>query len=157
MKILDRLIPKNITNQFEPNKVVLYVFAAIIVLTLVRSFIHIFATDGGAQSIAGFPLNTYPIEASSMIILIFSLWGVSQLIIGFVYLIVLVRYKSLIPAMYLLLLIEYTSRYLLGVYKPAYSTHLVPGGVLDYIMIPLCISMLILCVIPSKNLYRQTS
>ena len=126
-------------------------FIGIVVMTLVRSCIHIFAPDGGAQSIAGFPLNTYPETASSMIILIFSLWGASQLLMELVYLIVLIRYKSLITLMYLLIFIEYLSRFLLGVFKPAISTHVIPGGVLDYIMIPLSLIMIVLSIRSNKK------
>ena len=144
MKIIDSILPKKITNEFEGQKVALYTFIVIVLITLVRSCIHIFAPDGGAQSIAGFPLNTYPEAASTMIILIFSLWGASQLLMGIVYLIVLLRYKGLIPFMYVLLFIEYLSRFLLGIFKPAISTHVIPGGVLDYIMIPLALVMLFL-------------
>jgi hypothetical protein len=142
MKVIDLVLPEKITNEFKGHKITLYVFIGIVLMTLVRSCIHIFAPDGGAQSVAGFPLNTYTESASSMIILIFSLWGTSQLLMGIVYVIVLIRYKSLIPLMYILLLIEYVSRFLLGVFKPAVSTHVIPGGVLDYIMIPLAIIML---------------
>jgi hypothetical protein len=151
MKIIDAILPEKITNEFKGHKLELYVFIGIVVLTLVRSCIHIFAPDGGAQSIAGFPLNTYPEAASSMIILIFSLWGASQLLMGLVYLVVLIRYKGLIPFMYALILIEYLSRFLLGVFKPALSTHTVPGGVLDYIMIPLAIVMLSLSIRNNKQ------
>jgi hypothetical protein len=146
MKIIDIILPKAITNKLKVNKIVLYTFSLITAITLVRSCIHIFAPDGGAQSIAGFPLDSYSTAASSMVILIFSLWGLSQLLMGILYLIVLLRYKSLIPLMYLLLFIEYTGRWLLGIYKPAISTHTVPGGVLDYIMIPLTLVILILCI-----------
>jgi len=146
MKIIDAILPEKITNEFKGHKIAFYVFIGIVVMTLVRSCIHIFASDGGAQSIAGFPLNTYPEAASSMIILIFSLWGASQLLMGFVYLIVLIRYKGLIPLMYVLIFIEYLSRFLLGVFKPAISTSVIPGGVGDYIMIPLSLIMIILCI-----------
>jgi len=145
MKIVETVLPGQISNDFKGHKLVLYVFIVILAMTLVRSLIHVFAPDGGAQSIAGFPLNTYPEAASSLIVLIFSLWGASQLLMGFVYLLVLIRYKSLIPLMYVLIFIEYSSRLLIGFFKPAVSTHVVPGGVGDYIMIPLSLLMLVLC------------
>lgn len=148
--IIKKILPDEITNKFEGNKIAQYVFLLIIVITLGRSLIHIFAADGGAQSIAGFPLDTYSQAASSMVILIFSLWGASQLLMGFVYLAVYAKYKSLIPAMYVLIIIEYATRFLLGLYKPVISTHIVPGGVGDYIMVPLAIFMLILSLRSKK-------
>lgn len=156
MALIDSILPEKVTNEFKGNKIVLYVFVLITIITLIRSCIHIFAPDGGAQSIAGFPLNTYSEAASSIVILIFSLWGASQLLMGVVYLIVLLRYKSLIPLMYLLLFIEYTSRLILGIYKPVISTHVVPGGVGDYIMIPLSLIMLFLAIRGYKKENNRT-
>jgi hypothetical protein len=144
MNFIQKIFPSKITNKTIENKIPYFVFIAITALTIIRSLVHIFAPDGGAQSIAGFPLDTYPEAASSMIILIFSLWGASQLLMGIVYVVVIFRYKSFIAFMYLLILIEYLSRYLLGVFKPAISTHVIPGGVLDYVMIPLSLIMLLM-------------
>ena len=142
--ILKYIFPKTADNNYRGSKIALYVFLLIVAITLIRSSIHIFTPDGGARSIAGFPLNTYSDAASSLVILIFSLWGASQLLMGFMYLVVLLRYRSLIPLMYVLIFIEYLSRLLLGVYKPVVSAHIVPGGIGDYIMIPLALIMLLL-------------
>ena len=124
-------------------------------MTLIRSSIHIFTPDGGVQSIAGFPLSSYPDAASSLVVLTFSLWGASQLLMGFVYLVVLLRYRSLIPLMYVLIFIEYLSRMLLGVFKPVISTHVIPGGVGDYIMIPLALIMLFLSLINNREINKH--
>ena len=154
-KIIKNIFPETADNNYRGSKIALYVFMIIVAVTLVRSGIHIFAPDGGAQSIAGFPLNSYSDAASSLVILIFALWGASQLLMGLVYLVVLLRYKSLIPLMYVLIFIEYVSRMLLGVFKPAVSTHVVPGGVGDYIMIPLALIMLFLSLINIKNINKR--
>ena len=142
--IIKHIFPETADNNYQGSKVAFYVFVLIVFVTLVRSCIHIFAPDGGAQSIAGFPLDTYSMAASSMVILTFSLWGASQLLMGLIYLVVLLRYRSLIPLMYVLIFIEYLSRVLLGIFKPVVSTHVVPGAVGDYIMIPLALIMLFL-------------
>lgn len=143
---MNKILPDKITNDFKANKILIYVFCLITLITIARSLIHIFAIDGGAQSIAGFPLETYSPEASKAVVLIFSVWGLSQLIMGIFYLIVLLKYKSLIPLMYLFLFLEYTGRLLLGIYKSAESTHVVPGSIANYLMIPLSLVLFILCL-----------
>jgi hypothetical protein len=99
------------------------------------------APDGGAESIAGIDLS---ISGGGNIIALFALWGLSQLIIGFVFLVVLLRYKSLIPFMYLLVVIEYSGRIMIGYVKPLLVTHVPPGAIGGYIMVPLAVLMLIL-------------
>jgi hypothetical protein len=137
-----RVFPKQLDNSFRGNRIAVIVFALITVFTLARSCIHIFAPDGGASSIAG--INT-SVEGGSNVISMFAFWGLAQLLMGLVYLAVLLRYKSLIPFMYMLIIIEYSGRVLIGMVKPLIVSHTPPGAIGDYILIPLAIMMLMLC------------
>ena len=141
---LTKVLPKTIDNTYTGNLISKYTFLMIICITIIRSLIHIFAIDGGAQSIATIPIDSYTIAAANTVIMIFSLWGLSQLLMGFVYVVVYVKYKSLIPAMYILLIIEYTMRIVIGFMKPIVVTGVAPGGVGNYIIVPLCLVMFLL-------------
>jgi len=103
-----------------------------------------FAPDGGAQSIATIPLDSFTSNGADAVILIFAYWGLSQLIIGMIYVVVLWRYKALIPLMYLLMVIEYGMRIILGTLKPMVTVGTAPGAIGNFIIIPLAIIMLIL-------------
>jgi hypothetical protein len=144
--MITKIFPKTIDDTYKGYKLALYFFCAITAVTLIRSLIHIFAFDGGAESIATIPLNQYPKDAVSTIIFLFSLWGSSQLIIGLIYLIVLLRYKSLIPLMYVLLFAEYTMRLVLGHVKPIVILGTAPATFANYIMIPLSVILFILSI-----------
>ena len=96
---LSLLLPKKIDNSFLGNKVALWFFYLLTAVTLWRSQHHLFSPDGGAQSIATIPLDTYAQGASLTIIGIFALWGLSQLVIGVIYLFACIRYRALIPLM----------------------------------------------------------
>ena len=135
------ILPKQVDNNFRGYRIAATVFFVVTLLTLARSCIHIFSPDGGASSITG--INT-SVEGGSDIISVFALWGLSQLLMGFVYLVVFFRYKSLIPFMYTLILIEYSGRTLIGLAKPLTVLHTPPGAIADYVMIPLAAAMLIL-------------
>ena len=137
-----RVFPKQLDNSFRGNRIAVIVFALITVFTLAKSCIHIFAPDGGASSIAG--INT-SVEGGSNVISMFAFWGLAQLLMGLVYLAVFFRYKSLIPFMYMLIIIEYSGRVLIGMVKPLIVSHTPPGAIGDYILIPLAIMMLMLC------------
>jgi hypothetical protein len=137
-----RVFPKQLDNSFRGNRIAVIVFALITVFTLARSCIHIFAPDGGASTIAG--INS-SFEGGSNVISMFAFWGLAQLLMGLVYLAVFFRYKSLIPFMYMLIIIEYSGRVLIGMVKPLIVSHTPPGAIGDYILIPLAIMMLMLC------------
>lgn len=151
MKIINHIFPKTIDNQYRGNKIALYFFYLIAAITVVRSLIHTFATDGGAQSIATIPLYNYSEQASKTVILIFALWGLSQLIMGIFYVIIALRYKSLIPLMYIFIVFEYFMRLVLGIIKPIVTEETAPGGVANFVLIPLGIILFTLSVYYQKK------
>ena len=86
--------------------------------------------------------------------MVFSLWGLSQLLMSFIYVVVYLKYKSLIPAMYVLLIFEYIVRIVIGIMKPITTAGTAPGVIGNYILIPLCIIMLVLSLIKNKK-YKE--
>lgn len=145
-----KLLPSVIDNNYHGVKLSKYAFLLITVATIVRSLIHVFAPDGGAQSIATIPLEAYSAEAAATIIFMFSFWGLLQLLMGVVYLGVYLRYQSLIPMMYVLLIVEYAMRIVIGQMKPIITTGTAPGSVGSWIMVPVCAVLLALSLIRSK-------
>lgn len=125
--------------KFNHKKWIKVIFFILSSITIIRSLIHILSADGGANSIAGIPLNLYSSEASQTIIFMFAMWGISQLMIGIFYMYVLFIKPNLVPLMLLSLTLEYTLRILIGQIKPIVTTHTAPGAYANYIMIPLSI------------------
>ena len=139
------LLPRQVDNDYRGHPVALWVFVPLTAITIVRSLIHILRADGGAQSIATIPLDTYPPPAAGAVITIFAIWGVSQLLVGLFYLLVLVRYRALIPLMYVSVFLEYLGRMLAGTWKPLITLATPPGSSLNGVMIFLSLAMLLLC------------
>jgi hypothetical protein len=75
----------------------------------------------------------------------------SHLLLGLFYLIVLWRYQSLIPLMYLFIFVEYTVRLLLTFAKPLETHGTAPGAIGNYLIIPLALFMLVLALMPRRN------
>ncbi|MFP8875278.1 MAG: hypothetical protein VCB42_12320 [Myxococcota bacterium] len=142
--MMERLFPRMVDNDYRGHPVALWVLVPVTLLTLVRSLIHMFRVDGGAQSIATIPLDRYSDPAAAAVILIFALWGLSQLLLGLLYVVVLVRYRALIPLMYLTLILEYCGRLALGAWKPMETLERPPGARFTLIMIVLSLVMFVL-------------
>lgn len=150
--ILQKIFPKTIDNQFNGYKVALYFFYLLTLVTLWRSQHHLFSADGGAQSIASIPIDAFTSDGATTVIGIFSLWGLSQLIIGFIYVATALRYKSLIPFMYLLMWFEYLMRAVyIGTFKPVITIDTAPGVVGNYVFIILVPILLALSLLESKK------
>lgn len=141
--ILSVLLPASAGNIVLGMKLPVYLFMLVALISTVRSCIHMFAADGGAGSIAGMNLD---VEGASGIIFAFALWGSSQLIYAFIQLVVAFRYQSLVPAMYLLLIVETLLRQLVGHLKPVTFRHTPPGATANHVMLPLAVLMLVLSI-----------
>ena len=138
--MLDRLFPQNKTNAYRGNPIVKWVFVLLTIVTTARNLVHMFSPDGGAQSIATLPLDSFTANGADAVIFIFALWGLSHLLIGIIYGIVLWRYQALIP----LMIFEYGMRIVLGAIKPIEMTGTAPGAIGNYLIVPLAIIMLVL-------------
>ncbi len=146
------LLPKEANNTYAGHRLAKWVLYIYIFKSFLAGCIHMFAGDGGAQSIGSIKLDTFSQEASDTIVTVFGLWGMEQLVIGIIALTVVWRYKSLIPAIWAVYAIEYTGRGLAHLSSPGTATeHTPPGFVLDYVLLPLAIIMLIFAVKTSKR------
>ena len=116
------------------------------VISTVRSCIHLLAPDGGAGSIAGMDLT---VAGSNNIVFAFALWGSAQLIYALIQLAVAFRYRSLVPFMYTLLILETLLRMLVGHMKPVIFAHTPPGAIGNHVILPVATLMLVL------SLWRQ--
>ena len=141
--IFEILLPKQVDNRLRGSQIPLYVFALYAVISTVRSCIHLLAPDGGAGSIAGMDLN---VSGASAIVFAFALWGSAQLLLAFVQLLVVLRYRALVPLMYLLLAVEILLRMFVGASKPVSFTHTPPGAVGNWVVLPLALLMLVWCL-----------
>ena len=103
-----------------------------------------FAPDGGAQSIATIPLDTLTPRGAATVVSLFALWGLSQLLLGSIYVVVLWRYPALIPFMYVLTIVEYMMRIFVGTLKPIATAGTPPGAFGNYVVVPFACIMLFL-------------
>ena len=107
---------------------------AMSVLVTVRSLIHMFAADGGANSIAGITVEG---DAGDNLVHLFAQWGLEQLILAIVAWVVIVRYRFLVPFVLLLQLFDWFMRGVMGEIKPLVVESMPPGGISNIIFVPL--------------------
>ncbi|MEA4906011.1 MAG: hypothetical protein GYA17_02850 [Chloroflexi bacterium] len=133
-------------------KLPVYVFTLLALVSTVRSCIHLLAPDGGAGSIAGMDLT---VEGAGGIVFAFALWGSAQLIYALIQLVVAFRYRSLVPFMYLLLILETLLRVLVGHMRPVSFAHTPPGAIGNQVILPLAIVMLVLSLWSGRQTLNQ--
>ncbi len=104
------LLPSPADNMYRGNKVALWLFIAFVCLMTWRSIIHMFFEEYGMHGIANLIVLSGEPDPMPLIYMFFSLWGFAQVIFCGVSWVVILRYKSLIPLMYLFWLIEWSGR-----------------------------------------------
>lgn len=148
--MLERLFPARVDNVYRGHRLALWLLWPAIAGTLWRSQHHIFAADGGAQSIATMPLDAYPPGARANIIALFGQWGLSQLLLGLLMLLVALRWRALVPLMWLILVLEYGGRQLVGMAKPLATLHTAPGAAGNLPLLFIALVMLALALRPAR-------
>ena len=122
-----KLLPNNPTS-FEGFRAIRIVTAIFLLVMVVRSCIHLFAADGGAQSIAGIDTS---VEGGNNIIAIFHQWGSIQLILAVLLLVLFFRYPGLTPLILLTLALDPVMRFIAGQMMSLTTTGTPPGEALN--------------------------
>jgi len=140
---IKKLLPNNPTK-FEGFRTVRIVTAIYLLVMVVRSCIHLFAADGGAQSIAGIDTS---VEGGNNIIAIFHQWGAIQLILAVLLFVLFFRYPGFTPLILLTLALDPVMRFIAGQMMSLTSTGTPPGEALNgaafYLLALLLIASLI--------------
>jgi uncharacterized membrane protein HdeD (DUF308 family) len=122
------ILPKD-PSSYKGYRSVRKVTAVFLLVVLVRSCIHLFASDGGAKSIAGIDTS---VEGGENIIAIFHQWGAIQLILAALLLLLFFRYPGFTPLILLTLAIDPIMRAISGQIAPLTSEGTPPGEALNW-------------------------
>jgi hypothetical protein len=147
-----KLLPNNPTS-FEGFRAIRIVSAIYLLVMVVRSCIHLFAADGGAQSIAGIDTS---VEGGDNIIAIFHQWGAIQLILAVLLLVLFFRYPGLTPLILLTLALDPVMRFIAGQMMSVTSTGTPPGEALNAASFYL-LTLLFIASLIKKNQAAKTS
>ncbi len=116
--MLSRIVPARVDNRYRGHRVGLWLFVPIGLIKLSQSLTHLLRQDGGAQSISTIPLDTYPPGAAQNVIGLFARLGLEQILLASIFLLVLVRYRALIPLMYVLMVAHFMGGKIVAQFKP---------------------------------------
>jgi len=142
-----RLLPPDPTT-YRGAMIAFWLTALYLVVITVRSAIHLFAADGGAQSIATIDTD---VAGGNNIIAVFGQWGATQLLLALLLWVLLLRYRGLLPLTILVLLVEPFLRALSGHLKPIETIGTAPGSALNWYAVPVLAVLLYLALCPAQR------
>src|SRR5574337_1383343 len=97
-----RLLPPSTNAAYSGSLASVYFLTLFSVLTIVPGCIHTFAPDGGAGTIAGLDLSCN----GQVVVALFAWAGATQIAFGLAALIVSLRYRTLVPLLLALAIVE---------------------------------------------------
>jgi len=132
-----KLFPSNLNNQYRGSKFVQYGLYPIFAIYIFRSLVHFLAENSGLVGIA--TIKEFPIidglDPNNIIYLFASLWGATQVSLTIILLILFIKYKNLIPLIYLICLLDQCFRLISGYLHPLIEDYYIntPPGVISNI------------------------
>ncbi|MGH9749082.1 MAG: hypothetical protein ACRD6R_04065 [Candidatus Polarisedimenticolia bacterium] len=141
---LTRLLPPHIDNTYRGHRLAPWLFGLLVVVKGGIGLGTIFNGRNAAMSADGIPLDTFSPAGEQAFVSLFAAWGLAQLMLNLMGLLVLVRYRSMIPFMFALLLAEHLGRRLISLVMPIARTGMHPGLVVNLVMVAVLIVGLLL-------------
>jgi hypothetical protein len=143
---IKKVFPKD-PSKFEGFRLVRLIAVLYMFVMVFRSCIHLFAADGGAQSIAGIDTS---VEGGDNIIAIFHQWGAIQLILAVLLLALFFRYPGLTPLVLLTLALDPVTRFIAGQMMSVTATGTPPGEALNGVAFYLLLILFIFSLVSKK-------
>jgi hypothetical protein len=149
------LFPRRADNDYRGYKPALWIFGLILLLRTVMSVNSIFNGHLVASSADGIPLDSYTPAGSRAVVSLFATLGLSQLALCFIGILVLIRYRALIPFLFTVFLLEHLGRRLISHFLPVARVGQPPGIIVNLILLCLMVVGLVLSLLnPGRSLRR---
>ena len=126
--MFSRIFPKQIDNNYRGHWLAILIFALLVTLRAVMGFNSIALTHMVATGADGIPLDSYGPACAAVVVLFFKNIGLFYLLLSLLGAVVLIRYRAMIPLMYLVLIVQLAGSKLLLYLYPIVKTSEMPLG-----------------------------
>lgn len=148
--MLNPIFPRQADNAYHGQRVALWILGLIVFLRLVMGGNSVFNTYKIATTADGIPVDSYPAAAAQTILSMFAALGLNYLLWCAFGIIVLIRYRTLVPLTFLLLLTGLLARRAQSYFLPLPTTGTPPAKEIGLLLIGLMVSGLALSLWPRR-------
>ena len=137
--MVNDLLPRSADNAYRGHKLALWLFG---LLVLMKSVIGVNSIVNGAAVMStadGIALNAYPAAAAQNLVALWALVGLAHVIIGALGVVVLIRYRSMVPLMFVLLMLQHLGGRLILQFHPIVRTGAPPAAAINATLLILMI------------------
>ena len=137
--MLSKLFPKHADNSYGGHKAALWLLALFLLMKIGIGVGSIFNGHEAASSADGIPLDTFTPAGARAVVTLFALLGISILMLCLVGVLVLIRYRVLVPLMFAIFILEHLSRKLALLLLPIERAGASPGAVVNLVILAILI------------------
>jgi hypothetical protein len=132
--MLNRLFPRQFDNAYRGSRLALWLLGLLLAMKAAISLNSIFNGHVVASSADGIPLDTFTPAGAQTVVSMFAIWAVAQLVICLLGALALVRYRSMVPLILALILLEHSSRKLILHFIPVARIGSPPGSMVNLVL-----------------------
>jgi putative Mn2+ efflux pump MntP len=133
------LLPRRADNEYRGRKVALWIFGLVVFVKLAMGLNATFNGRSVATTADGIPLDTYTPAGAQAFVSVFALLGVAHVVLGLLCVLVLVRYRALVPVMFAFLLLEHLGKRLVVRMLPIERIGAPPASVINVALFTLMV------------------
>lgn len=149
--MFESVLPQHIDNRFRGQKLAGWLFVLILFVKTAQGLAVLFGGASVLSSADGIPLDTYAPPAAQTIVSVWALLGFTRLLICLLCLLVLLRYRSMLPFMFGLLLLQDIGRDLVFHFMPILRVGTPPGPTVNLALVVLTVVGLALSLWPKRD------
>jgi hypothetical protein len=139
LRVIDKLLPRTIDNSYRGKKAALWLLGLLVLVKGAMGTNSIFNGYVVATTADGIPLDTFAPAGARAVIAFLAVWGLSLLIFSLLGVLALVRYRAMVPLVFLVLLLEHGGRKLIFTFLPITAVGSPPAFSINAVLIGLLV------------------
>jgi hypothetical protein len=144
--MLERLFPSAADFTYRGSRIALWLLGLVLLLKLAIALGAIFNGHYAATVADGIPIDSYTPQGAQAFLALFASLGLSQFMLGALGVVLLFRYRALVPLFLLVLLLEYIARKGVATYMPIVRTGQALGGAINWAIFGVMVLSFILSI-----------
>ncbi len=146
--VLEHLLPPRLDNAYRGHPLALWLFVPVVVMKTGIALATMFNGRVAAQSSDGLALDRLGPAGAEAVVTLFALWGLAQLMVCVLGALALVRYRAMVPLMFLLLTLEHVARRGILLARPLATPGMHPGTYVNLALLAAILAGLALALWP---------
>jgi hypothetical protein len=116
--MFEQLLPSRIDNTYRGYTVALWLFGLVLFVKAGMGGNSIINSYHVASVADGIPLQTFPPAAVQIVVYMFASWGLAHVLLALLGVLALVRYRAMVPLLFVVILLEQAGRRALHLFRP---------------------------------------